>query len=65
VRDHAVRESAALIRSILIDSGLSTAPRARFFVNYFCVVREANLSVKKFRRSRFIRSVFGERRVRM
>jgi hypothetical protein len=62
--DHAIRESLALIRSILIDSGPSTAPRARFFVKYFCAVHEANSNVKNSARSRFSRSVFSERDVR-
>jgi hypothetical protein len=41
-RDHAVRESLSLIRSILIDSGRPTALRAQFFKNYFCAVHEAD-----------------------
>jgi hypothetical protein len=48
----------ALIRSILIDSGLATASHAHFFVKYFYVVHEANPNAKKSRRSRFARSVF-------
>ena len=39
--EHARRESLALIRSILIDSGPPTALRARFFEKYFYVVHGA------------------------
>jgi hypothetical protein len=39
--DPAFRESLALIRSILIDSGPLRPPRAHFFTNYFRAVHEA------------------------
>jgi hypothetical protein len=54
----------ALIRSILIDSGLSTAPRAHFFANYFCAMHDTNSNAKKSARSRFVRSIFRKTDVR-